>query len=124
MLHPYTNGSNFYGSSIKAFSPESLKFYIFKCSWKACSVDDNQHNYQQTELLTLLHHKFLTTSSQKRITSPRRLNTFCFIIFNIIPIPKHSAMVSRRDKECPGSRLGMSSEYSAVVTLISMTYYV
>ena len=36
------------------------------------------------------------------------------MIFNMIPLPMHSAIASHRDKKGPGSRFEMRSEYSAV----------
>ena len=38
----------------------------------------------------------------------------CWMIFNMIPLPMHSAIASHRDKKGPGSRFEMRSEYSAV----------
>ena len=38
----------------------------------------------------------------------------CWMIFNMIPLPMHSAIASHQDKKSPGSRFGMRSEYSAV----------
>ena len=38
----------------------------------------------------------------------------CWMIFNMIPLPMHPAIASHRNKEGPGSRFEMRSEYSAV----------
>ena len=38
----------------------------------------------------------------------------CWMIFNMMPLPMHPAIVSHRDNKGPGSRFEMRSEYSAV----------
>ena len=94
------------------------KWYIFKCSFKAFSVDGNQHtcNYEQVVLprpTCLPQNKFLTTSTDQAqvINIPKKP---CWMIFNMIPLPMHPAIASHRNKKGPGSRFEMRSEYSAV----------
>ena len=86
------------------------KRYIFKCSFKAFSVDGNQHNYEQVVLPRRLTNYRITTEIEI-ITIPKKL---CWMIFNMIPLPMHPAIASHRDKKGTGSRFEMRSEYSAV----------
>ena len=92
------------------------KCYIFKCSFKAFSVDGNNIiMYRWCSPGRLTNHRISSLLHQliklEIINIPKQP---CWMIFNMIPLPMHPAIASHRDKKGPGSRFEMRSEYSAV----------